>query len=143
MGEIETRKKVAGTRCQKKQKNSLGLVLILIAVIVILIGIITLLLIKVKGKPEEVTHKGLAQFDGQYYIDEYTGYEFDGAGKGALCLGNTTRYVFNYTINGNIVTFDFKDVSIPDMKYTYRFDGDNIIMIPENADKGYNLIKSQ
>ena len=37
-----------------------------------------------------------SDFDGTYYIDDYTAYEFDGKGNGAMCLDGTTRYVFDY-----------------------------------------------
>ncbi len=51
-------------------------------------------------------------FDGAYYIDDYTAYEFDGKGNGAMCLGGTTRYVFDYSVKDDKVSFDFEDMHI-------------------------------
>lgn len=94
------------------------------------------------GRPNSGTlPAGTAQFDGKYAIDSYTEYEFDGAGKGALCLGNTTRYIFDYSVHGDKVTFDYEDVKIPDMVYTYRFKGDDIIITLGDTDIEYTLAK--
>ena len=126
----------------KMQKKYRMIIMILSAIIAILVGIIIVLLTGKAGRPNSGTlPAGTAQFDGKYAIDSYTEYEFDGAGKGALCLGNTTRYIFDYSVHGDKVTFDYEDVKIPDMVYTYRFKGDDIIITLGDTDIEYTLAK--
>ncbi len=60
-----------------------------------------------------------AVFRGTYYIDEYTAYEFNGKGAGAICLGETTRYDFTYKVKDGKITIDFKEDRITDASYSY------------------------
>lgn len=82
-----------------------------------------------------------SDFDGTYYIDNYTAYEFDGNGKGAMCLGDTTRYVFDYTVKDDTVSFDFEDVRIKDSVYTFTVEDDGFTLTDTNGTASYVLKK--
>ena len=60
---------------------------------------------------------GVTDFNGTYYVDEYTAYRFDGTGEGALCLGEETEYIFHYAVAKDILFIDFEDEGASDVKY--------------------------
>ena len=80
-----------------------------------------------------------SDFDGTYYIDDYTAYEFDGKGKGAMCLGETTRYVFDYSVQDDTVSFDFEDLRIRDTAYTFTLNGDAITITEKSGVNTYTM----
>ena len=83
----------------------------------------------------------VSSFNGTYYIDDYTAYEFDGKGKGAMCLGDTTRYVFEYTVKDDRISFNFEDDRVKDTDYKY-IKNDNTITLTELVGKSsYMLTK--
>lgn len=82
-----------------------------------------------------------SDFDGTYYIDDYTAYEFDGKGKGAMCLGGTTRYVFDYSVKDDTVSFDFEDMHINDITYTFALNGDTITITETSGANSYTMTK--
>ena len=82
-----------------------------------------------------------SDFDGIYYIDDYTAYEFDGKGKGALCLGDTTRYVFDYSVRDDSVSLDFEDDRVTDTTYTFTLTGTSITITRPTDANSYTMTK--
>ena len=82
-----------------------------------------------------------SDFDGIYYIDDYTAYEFDGKGKGAMCLGETTRYVFDYSVKNGTVSFEYEDKRINDTTYTFTLNGNTITITETNGANSYTMTK--
>ena len=82
-----------------------------------------------------------SDFNGTYYIDDYTAYEFDGKGKGAMLLGDTTRYVFDYSVKDGTVSFDFEDMKINDTTYTFTLNGDTITITETSGANSYTMTK--
>lgn len=82
-----------------------------------------------------------SDFNGTYYIDDYTAYEFDGKGEGAMLLGDTTRYVFDYSVKDDTVSFDFKDMHINDITYTFALNGDTITITETSGANSYTMTK--
>lgn len=82
-----------------------------------------------------------SDFDGTYYIDDYTAYEFDGKGKGAMCLGDTTRYVFDYLIKDDEISFDFEDSRVKDAAYSFTVDKSTITLTESGGTTTYTLTK--
>ena len=82
-----------------------------------------------------------SDFNGTYYIDDYTSYEFDGKGKGAMCLGDTTRYVFDYLIKDDEISFDFEDSRVKDAAYSFTVDKSTITLIESGGTTSYTLSK--
>lgn len=83
----------------------------------------------------------VSSFDGTYYIDDYTVYEFDGKGKGAMCLGETTRYVFDYLIKDDEISFDFEDSRVKDAAYSFTVDKSTITLTESGGTTTYTLTK--
>ena len=80
-------------------------------------------------------------FNGTYYIDDYTAYEFDGKGKGAMRLGETTRYVFEYTVKDDRISFNFEDDRVKDAAYSFTASKDTITLIENGGTTTYTLTK--
>ncbi len=83
---------------------------------------------------------GASRFDGTYAIDDYTSYEFDGKGNGAMCLGNTTKYAFDYTVKDDTVTFDFEDDRVNDTTFTFTI-ADGVITLTQSDGASYTMEK--
>ena len=83
----------------------------------------------------------VSSFNGTYYIDDYTAYEFDGKGKGAMLLGDTTRYVFDYSVKDGTVSSDFEDIHINDITYTFTLNGDAITITETSGANSYTMTK--
>ena len=79
--------------------------------------------------------------DGTYYIDDYTAYEFDGKGEGAICLGGTTRYDFAYSVTDDKVSFDFEDDRINDITYSFTLNGDVLTITDASGANSYTMTK--
>lgn len=88
--------------------------------------------------------KGLLQLQGKWVYDEYTAYEFDGAGNGCMCFEDV-HYEYTYTVDKNELKIDFKDDSVRDCSYTFQInDGLMIITGGEGTVGGvYELHKKQ
>ena len=82
-----------------------------------------------------------SDFNGTYYIDDYTAYEFDGKGKGAMLLGDTTRYVFDYLIKDDEISFDFEDSRVKDAAYSFSINNNTITLIESGGTTSYTLTK--
>lgn len=82
-----------------------------------------------------------SDFNGTYYIDDYTAYEFDGKGKGAMCLGDTTRYVFEYTVKDDKISFNFEDDRVKDAAYSFTVDKSTITLTENGGTTTYTLTK--
>lgn len=111
--------------------------LIIIGVIAILALGIFLIFYFQKGNKKE-----LLQFQGKWVYDEYTAYEFDGAGNGCMCLEDV-HYEYTYTVDNNELKIDFKDDSVRDCSYAFQInDGSMIITGGEGTVGGtYELHK--
>lgn len=121
----------------KKFLSNYGFYIICALVLaVIVLGIVLLC----RGCSQSKT-TDVSSFNGTYYIDDYTVYEFDGKGKGAMCLGDTTRYVFEYTVKDDRISFNFEDDRVKDTDYKY-IKNDNTITLTELVGKSsYMLTK--
>lgn len=113
---------------KKKRRRKANLRSVLILVLIVAVIIIAVKLIGSAGGKGSVD-----ELKGFFAADSYTAYEFDGNGKGALCLGDTTRYLFDYSIDDGVLFFDFEDVSIPDIKYDYKLTKNSLSLDPINS----------
>ena len=79
---------------------------------------------------------------GKWDVDGVTFYEFNGKGKGALILPNST-YDFTYEIEENQLIIDYKDDSVHDGSYTFEVNDDKLILIGGEGTVGgtYELTK--
>ena len=79
---------------------------------------------------------------GKWDVDGTTLYEFDGDGKGALILPNST-YDFTYEIEDNQLIIDYKDDSVHDGSYTFEVNGEKLTLFGGEGTVGgtYELTK--
>ena len=79
---------------------------------------------------------------GAWVYDQYTKYEFDGYGKGCMCLEDT-HYKYFYEISGNTLSMDFENEEVHDCFYTFTVrDGQLTIIGGEGTSGGtYKLNK--
>ena len=84
---------------------------------------------------------GVTDFNGTYYVDEYTAYRFDGTGEGALCLGEETEYIFHYAVAKDILFIDFEDEGASDVKYTYILKGKELSVTEQSTGSSYVMKK--
>lgn len=112
--------------------------LIIIGIVAILALGISLIFHFHKGNTKE-----LLQFQGEWVYDEYTKYEFDGAGNGCMRLEDL-HYPYTYTVDDNELKIDFEDDSVRDCSYTFQInDGTMIITGGEGTIGGtYKLYKN-
>lgn len=87
--------------------------------------------------------KGLLQFQGKWVYDEYTAYEFDGAGNGCMCLEDI-HYKYTYTVDNNELKIDFKDDSLHDCTYTFTLNDNKLMLVGGEGTVGgtYELHKN-
>ena len=101
----------------KKKKISLG-VLIFIVFIVALMIIFTITNL---SKPGDA-------LEGTYTYNQNVKYEFNGKGYGKL-YENETKYKFTYTLDGSILTIDFKDKNKNDVSYIFDLKNDILTLV--------------
>lgn len=112
---------------------------ILIVMRIILVGVVVLMsvcLIKMKIWDKFDVLKG------SWKYDVYTTYEFDGKGEGCLCIENL-HYNYTYSIVGDKLTLDFWDVAVRDCSYTFKVEGNELVIVGGEGTIGgtYELIK--
>ena len=66
---------------------------------------------------------------GVWHYDQYTEYEFDGEGKGCMCLDGTNHFEFTYKAEDGTLYLDFALDYVTDCQYTYTVDGDKLTLI--------------
>ena len=70
-----------------------------------------------------------ADLSGVWHYDQYTEYEFDGQGKGCMCLDSTNHFEFTYKAENGTLHLDFALEYVTDCQYTYTVDGDKLTLI--------------
>ena len=84
---------------------------------------------------------------GSFVYEENTVYEFDGKGKGCMCItdgGSRYHYEYTYTIKEDQIMLDFEAEEVRDATYTFKLNGDKLTIIGGEGTAGgkYTLIKS-
>lgn len=86
-----------------------------------------------------------ADLSGVWHYDQYTEYEFDGEGKGCMCLDSTNHFEFTYKAEDGTLYLDFALDYVTDCQYTYTVDGDKLTLIggkgTAEVGKAYELTK--
>ena len=88
-----------------------------------------------------------ADLSGVWHYDQYTEYEFDGEGKGCMCLDGRNHFEFTYKAEDGTLYLDFALDYVNDCRYTYTVDGDKLTLIggegTAEVGKVYELVKIQ
>ena len=123
--ELRLRQTQRRTQIEKRKK---GRRLILgagtLAVMLLLAGV--LMSCRKKDSSGENTDPSILQ--GVWRYDEWTVYEFDGRGKGCLCLEDTVDYEFHYSVEGSLLRLDYVPDYVQDCEYTFRLEAGSLIL---------------
>ena len=88
-----------------------------------------------------------ADLSGVWHYDQYTEYEFDGEGKGCMCLDGSNHFEFTYKAEDGTLYLDFALDYVTDCQYTYTVDGDKLTLIggegTAEVGKVYDLTKKK
>ena len=129
--------RIAARKRRQRQRmlTIVGLILVIAVIAVILIFLF---------KPSD-TKNDPAKADalsGAWVYDQYTKYEFDGYGKGCMCLSDT-HYEYSYKINGNTLSMDFENEAVHDCSYTFAVNGGKLTIVGGEGTSGgtYTLLK--
>ena len=111
-----------------------------LVVVIVIIAVISIILFKpsdTKNDPAKAD-----ALSGAWMYDQYTKYEFDGYGKGCMCLEDT-HYEYSYKINGNTLSMDFKNEAVHDCSYTFTVNGGQLTIVGGEGTSGgtYTLTK--
>ena len=84
-----------------------------------------------------------ADLSGVWHYDQYTEYEFDGEGKGCMCLDGNNHFEFAYIAEDGTLHLDFVLDYVTDCQYTYTIDGDKMTLVGGEGTVGgtYTLIR--
>lgn len=127
----ERRKKRSNLRKKKRRNKRITETAIIITIFIVFV-FAAVLIIKGVG--------GSGNIKGTWSVDTITVYEFGDDGKGALVLP-TGRYDFVYTVDkkAETLSIDFEKENVTDVSYTYKLDGDTLILSVDNNE--YKLTK--
>lgn len=70
-----------------------------------------------------------AELYGIWRYDQYTEYEFDGAGKGCMCLDGNNHFEFTYKAEDGTLQLDFALDYVNDCQYTYSVEGEKLTLV--------------
>ena len=129
--------RIAARRRRQRQRM---MTVIGLAIVIVIIAIVSIILFKPSNsKSDPATADVLS---GAWVYDQHTKYEFDGYGKGCMCLENT-HYEYSYKIDGDKLSMDFENEAVHDCIYTFKVENNTLTIIGGEGTSGgtYKLIK--
>lgn len=125
---------------RKRRQRQRMLTIVGLFVVIAVIAVISIFLFKPSDTKNDPTKSDA--LSGAWVYDQYTKYEFDGYGKGCMCLENT-HYEYSYKIDGDKLSMDFKNEAVHDCSYTFAVNGGQLTIVGGEGTSGgtYTLIK--
>ena len=125
---------------RKRRQRQRMLTIVGLIVVIAVIAVILIFLFKpsdTKNDPAKAD-----ALSGAWVYDQYTKYEFDGYGKGCMCLSDT-HYEYSYKINGNTLSMDFENEAVHDCSYTFAVNEGQLTIVGGEGTSGgtYTLLK--
>ena len=113
-----------------------------LVVVIAVIAVISIILFKPSDTKNDPTKADA--LSGAWMYDQYTKYEFDGYGKGCMCLSDT-HYEYSYKINGNTLSMDFENEAVHDCSYTFSVKDNTLTIVGGEGTTGgtYTLTKAE
>jgi len=109
---------------KKRKARQRRMLVISVAVLALLVLIIVLICKNCTGGNYDN-----GDLSGVWYYDQYTEYEFDGEGKGCICLDGSNHFEFTYKAEDSTLYLDFAQDYVTDCQYTYTVDGDKLTLV--------------
>ena len=120
-GRYLSSKRMSAKKRQARQRN---IAVASVFALVVLVLVIVLICKSCAGGSNDN-----ADLSGVWHYDQYTEYEFDGEGKGCMCLDSTNHFEFTYKAEDGTLHLDFSLDYVTDCQYTYTVDGDKLTLI--------------
>ncbi len=125
---------------RKRRQRQRMMTVVGLAIVIVIIAIVSIILFMPSDTKNDPTKADA--LSGAWVYDQYTKYEFDGYGKGCMCLSDT-HYEYSYKINGNTLSMDFGNEAVHDCMYTFKVENNTLTIIGGEGTSGgtYTLIK--
>jgi len=125
---------------RKRRQCQRMLTIVGLIVVIAVIAVISIFLFKPSDTKNNPTKADA--LSGSWLYDQYTKYEFDGYGKGCMCLSDT-HYKYSYKINGNTLSMDFENEAVHDCSYTFSVNEGQLTIVGGEGTSGgtYTLLK--
>ncbi|MBR2406009.1 MAG: hypothetical protein IKB04_03045 [Clostridia bacterium] len=125
---------------RKRRQRQRMLTIVGLIVVIAVIAVISIFLFKPSDTKNDPTKADA--LSGAWMYDQYTKYEFDGYGKGCMCLSDT-HYEYSYKINGNTLSMDFENEAVHDCSYTFSVKDNTLTIVGGEGTSGgtYKLNK--
>lgn len=147
-----TGRRTSQDRTSGRQKRP-AVLIVVIAVIVVLAAAAAVVLLHGRQAKTENTPAGSAPasagatdsaLTGTWAYGEYTRYDFESNGSGAMRLDDTT-YPYTYSTDGDQLYLDFESDDLADAAYTYTISGDTLTLIGGEGTTGgaYELTRER
>lgn len=128
-------------RAIKRKKQRIIRMWFIIGCVMVLLVAIVALICKYCVREQ----KRNTELAGVWHYDQYTEYEFDGKGKGCMCLDGNNHFEFSYKTEGNALYLDFILDYVTDCQYSYNIEGEKLTLVggegTAEVGKKYELTK--
>lgn len=114
----------------KDKKNKKGLIIIILLIIVVIIMLVMAIINF--SKPGDA-------LEGSYTYNENVNFDFNGKGKGTL-QENGTKYKYTYSLDGNILSINYKSKDKNDVSYIFDLENDILTLINKDDNSGTQYI---
>ena len=123
---------------KKRKARQRRMAVVSVAVLALLVLIIVLICKSCAGGNYDN-----ADLSGVWHYDQYTEYEFDGEGKGCMCLDGSNHFEFTYKAEDGTLYLDFALDYVTDCQYTYSVEGEKLTLAGGEGTVGgtYNLTR--
>ena len=115
---------------EKDKINKKGLIIIILVVIVVIVMIAMAII--------NLSKPGYA-LEGSYTYNGNVKFDFNGKGKGTL-QENGTKYKYTYSLDGNILSIDYKSKDKDDVSYIFDLKNDILTLVNKDDSTGTQYI---
>lgn len=125
---------------RRRRQRQRMMTVIGLAIVIVIIAIVSIILFKPSNSKSDPAKADI--LSGTWVYDQYTKYEFDGYGKGCMCLENT-HYEYSYKIDGDKLSMDFENEAVHDCSYTFSVEDNTLTIVGGEGTSGgtYKLKK--
>lgn len=125
---------------RKRRQRQRLLAITGLVIVIAIIAVVSIILFKPSNTKNDPATADI--LTGTWVYDQYTKYEFDGYGKGCMCLENL-HYEYAYEIDGNTLSMDFENEAVHDCSYTFTVNEGQLTIVGGKGTSGgtYMLTK--
>lgn len=130
----------ARVAAQRRRQRQRMLMTVGLVVVIAIIAVMSIILFKPSNRKNDPATADV--LSGTWVYDQYTKYQFDGYGKGCMCLDNA-HYEYSYEIEDNTLSMDFENEAVHDCSYTFSVKDNTLTIVGGEGTSGgtYSLTK--